>query len=411
MVHAIASSFSSFQSPDMLSFFIPFGRAWPFRFPLKSITAVPFVSAALAGCQSDEMTDNVVKDTTLKPPPSLVEETFGRGNAEITLMMAKGPNGFYDSAARDIRDGAAQAIGELDDAGLMKIKVIDIAAGPSAVAPAVAAARGRNSSLIITYAPPATVAALAAIPADQRPMILNLSQPVVAPQVFNFEIDEVESAARGARSVIASGHRKIALLAPSGLSAPNEDRLRRMIAQAGGGISGVVRYDPAAVSLTDLLAANKAIFMDAGAAIIMGEGAGVGLAVKGLRASYPQLTIVGTSSWPQQIYTDPAAANVVIAAFDPDGAGLIGERYNRFNRRALSVYAAYGYDSIAVVAGIVRGKGAAALTPDALTSKTGFRGVTGLFRFAKSGALERKIGLYKIEGGRLSAIEPKPAGF
>jgi ABC-type branched-subunit amino acid transport system substrate-binding protein len=143
----------------------------------------------------------------------------------------------------------------------------------------------------------------------------------------------------------------------------------------------------------------------------MGEGAGVGLAVKGLRASYPQLAIVGTSSWPQQIYTDPAAANVVIAAFDPDGAGLIGERYNRFNRRALSVYAAYGYDSLAVVAGIVRGKGAAALTPDALTSKTGFRGVTGLFRFAKSGALERKIGLYKIEGGRLSAIEPKPAGF
>jgi hypothetical protein len=395
----------------MLLDLLQFGRAPRFRLPLKNIAAILFISAALAGCQSDDMAEDAPKDTKLKPPPSLVEETFGRGNIEITLMMAKAPNGYYDATGRDIRDGAALAVGELDDGSLMKIKVVDLAAGPAAVAPAVAAARARNAAMIITYAPQATVAALAAIPADQRPMILNLAQPIVAPQVFNFEIDEVESAARGARSAIASGRKKIALLAPSGFSALNEDRLRRLIGQAGGALSGVVRYDPGAIALTDLLAANKAVLADAGAAIVMGDGGGVGLAVKGLRASYPQLTIIGTSSWPQQIYADPAAANVIIAAFDPEGTGLIGERYYRFNRRPLSVYAAYGYDSVGIVAGIVRGQGAGALTPDALTNKTGFRGVTGLFRFAKSGALERKIGLYKIDGGHLTPLEPKPAGF
>ncbi len=112
-----------------------------------------------------------------------------------------------------------------------------------------------------------------------------------------------------------------------------------------------------------------------------------------------------------ELHADPAAANVILAAVDPDASLLIGERYRRFNKRSLTVYAAEGYDSIAVAAGIVRGKGAVALTPEALMTKTGFRGVTGLFRFTPSGMAERKIGLYKIEGGRLVAIEPKAVSF
>jgi ABC-type branched-subunit amino acid transport system substrate-binding protein len=369
-----------------------------------------FVAAALSGCESSSVADKVLDDKALKPPPSVVEETFGRGSTEITLLLTKASNGLYEGAARDIRDGAALAIGELDDAGVMKIKVIDVAEGPAAVAPALAAARARNSGLLISYAPQATTAAIAAIPTDQRPPLINLSSPVNGPKVFNFGFDEVASAARGVRAVIASGQKKIVVLAPNTIAATDEERLRSAIGQAGGALIGVVRYD-AAAPLGDLLTRNKALLDDAGAVVLMGDSAAVGLILKGVRASFAKLVVTGTSHWPIELYADPAAANVIVAAVDPDASTLIGERYRRFNKRSLSVYAAEGYDSIAVAAGIVRGKGAVALTPEALMTKTGFRGVTGLFRFTPSGMAERKIGLYKIDAGRLVAIEPKAVSF
>ncbi|CDZ25774.1 ABC-type branched-chain amino acid transport system, periplasmic component [Neorhizobium galegae bv. officinalis] len=369
-----------------------------------------WAAAVLSGCESSSVADKVLDDKALKPPPSVVEETFGRGSTEVTVLLTKAPNGIYEGAARDIRDGAALAIGELDDAGVMKIKVIDVAGGAAAVAPALAAARARNSGLLISYAPQATTAAIAAIPADQRPPLINLSSPVAGANVFNFGFDEVASVARGVRPVIASGHKRVVVLTPNSIAGVDEERLRSAVGQAGGALIGVVRYDPAA-PLGDLLTRNKALLDDAGALVLMGDSAAVGTILKGVRASFAKLAVVGTSHWPIELYADPAASNVIIAAADPDASLLIGERYRRFNKRSLSVYAAEGYDSIAVAAGIVRGKGATALTPEALTTKTGFRGVTGLFRFTPGGMTERKIGLYKIDGGRLVAIEPKAVSF
>ncbi len=160
-------------------------------------------------------------------------------------------------------------LASLDDAGVMKIKVIDVAEGPAAVASALAAARARNSSLLISYAPQATTAAIAAIPADQRPPLINLSSPVTGAKVFNFGFDEVASAARGVRSVIASGQKKVVVLAPNTLAGVDEERLRSAIGQAGGALIGVVRYDPA-LPPADLFTRNKALLGDAGALVLMG---------------------------------------------------------------------------------------------------------------------------------------------
>ena len=406
---------------------MPQGRSFFYRSDLAAVTYKTFrmttilrpvrisllgllTAAILSGCESSSVADKVLDDKALKPPPSVVEETFGRGSTEVTLLLTKAPNGIYEGAARDIRDGAALAIGELDDAGVMKIKVIDVAEGPAAVAPALAAARARNSGLLISYAPQATTAAIAAIPADQRPPLINLSSPVTGAKVFNFGFDEVASVARGVRPVITSGHKRVVVLTPNSMAGVDEERLRSAVAQAGGALIGVVRYDPATPP-GDLLTRNKALLDDAGAVVLMGDSAAVGAILKGVRTSFAKLAVVGTSHWPIELYSDPAANGVIIAAVDPDASLLIGERYRRFNKRSLSVYAAEGYDSIAVAAGLVRGKGATALTPEALTTKTGFRGVTGLFRFTPSGMAERKIGLYKIEAGRLVAIEPKAVSF
>jgi ABC-type branched-subunit amino acid transport system substrate-binding protein len=96
---------------------------------------------------------------------------------------------------------------------------------------------------------------------------------------------------------------------------------------------------------------------------------------------------------------------------EPEGASLIAERYQRHYKRPLSTDAAYGYDAIAIAAGIIRTKGATGLNAEALTSKVGFRGVTGLFRFAPSGHVERRLSLYAISGGKLNVLAQAPASF
>lgn len=364
---------------------------------------------ALSSCETETIGARMANDKALKPPPTAVEETFGRGSTEITLLLAKSQSGYYEGVSKDVRDGAALAIRELDEAGAMKIKVVDVAAGPSSVPAAISAANSRSSGLLLSFAPQATISAIAASAPDQRPPLINLGPAASGPKVFNFGFDEVSSAARGARRVIASGQKKIVVLAPANLGISEEAGLKSAIGQAGGSVTGVIRYDAGAVS--DLLARSKPLLDAANAAVVMGDGNAVGAVLRALRATSAALPVVGTSHWPASVYGDPSAADALIATADPDAMRTVGARYETAYKRPFSIHAALGYDSIAMTAGIVRSAGSAVITSAALTSKTGFRGVTGLFRLTPNGAIERRLGIYKIEGGRLVSVEATAESF
>lgn len=378
---------------------------------LKLFLLMIGAAAALSACETETLGEKMVDTKALKPPPSVVEETFGRGSTEITLLLAKAQSGYYEGAARDIRDGAALAIRELDEAGAMKVKVVDVAGGASVVAAAITAANTRNSGLLVSFAPQPTTAAIVAVAPDQRPPLINLAMPVSGGKVFNLGFDEVSSAAQAARRVIASGQRKIAILAPVNLAASEEAGLRNAIGQAGGSVVGAVRYDGSATAINELLARSKPVLDSANAVVVMGDGSAVGSVLRGLKATSPSLQVVGTSHWLAEIYRDPAATNAIVAAADPEAMRTVGERYQTASKRPFSIHAALGYDSIAMTAGIVRSTGTAVVTSEALTSKTGFRGVTGLFRLTPTGMIERRMGIYRIEAGRLTAIEAGAASF
>jgi hypothetical protein len=376
--------------------------------PLKRATLLVGVAIAMTSCETETIGMKMANDKALKPPPTVVEETFGQGQTEITLVLAKSQSGYYEGISKDIRDGAALAIRELDEAGSMKIKVVDVAAGASAVAGMLSSANSRGSGLLIASAPQATTAAIAAA-SDQRPPLVNLGTPVSGAKTFNFGFDEITSASRGARRVIAAGQKKLVVLAPVDLPASEEAALKSAIGQAGGSVTGVIRYDAGAAS--DLLARNKPALDAANAAVVLGDGALVGSVLKALRATSASLAVVGTSHWPTGVYTDPAAANAIIATADPDAMRAVGARYQAVYKRPFSVHAALGYDSIAMTTGIIRSAGASVITPESLTTKTGFRGVTGLFRLTPAGMIERRLGVYKVEGGHLVPLEAGAESF
>jgi hypothetical protein len=369
--------------------------------------------AGATGCQSDADGLNTVKNTDIKAPSSKVEETFGETGTEITLLLPRGVSGVYEGAARDVRDGAALSVGELGN-GQVFIKVVDVSGGAGAVPAAVRAAKARNSSLLISYASPAVTSAIAAMSSDQRPPLVNLGDvvPATAGNVYNFASDELDSALEGIRAAAVGGHKKVMVFAPKDFPPASEMRLADAIRAGGGTYAGTARYDLSDAAAANVVQKSKAELQQADTVVILGKSVIVPTVASAIKASgQANLVLVGTSAWPSHAYADPAVAGAMIAMVEPDDASLIADRYKRHHGRTLSSDAAYGYDSVAIAAGIIRVKGPAGLTAENLTMKTGFRGVTGLFRLTPGGNVERKLSLFTITGGKLNLLGAAPKAF
>jgi hypothetical protein len=385
----------------------------PSRYATARLTWL-LLCTGIAGCQmSDVGLSNNSKNDDVKMPSTAVEESYGSDSgAEITLLLRKGQAGLYEGAARDLRDGAVLGIGELG-ANQVSLRVKDIGPGLAGIPAQVAAAKGRNAVLIVSYLPAAETAVIAAIPAAQRPPLLNLAgaAPAAGGDVFNLASDEIDSAADGVKAAIGRGHRKIAVLADPAFSQSDASRLSAAVSSAGGAVVGVGRYGTGDAA-ADILAKNRPLLQSADAVVILGATSEVGMVATAVRsAAVPNQIVIGTNSWPPSSYATPAVAGALVATVDSDSSSLIADRYQRHFNHALTIYGAYGYDAMAIVSGLVRAQGPQSVTAANLMSKVGFRGTTGLFRFDQTGMAERRLGLYTIDGGKLKAVTPPSQSF
>lgn len=364
-----------------------------------------------AGCQSEGAEwSKHFKDVAPNPPSTAVEERIGDGPVEITLLLPRGSTGIYSDATRDVRDGAAFAAAELGTA-LIMVRVVDTSGGPARAKEAAEAAAARKSSLFLSYAGQAVTQAVAAIPSAQRPPIINLSQPVAAENVFNFAPDEVREAATAVQGADPAARKSLVVIAPDDFGADTQTRLTSLIKATGGQVQAVIHYPLTGKSPGKLSATDTESVKNAAAILILGGSASVQKVLTETRVLNPKAQILGTQSWPQSACSSTAASGAIIAAADQEGAALIADRYKRHKGRALTGNAARSYDSVAIGSGLVRAHGADALTPSALTNKTGFRGVTGVFRFSTTGSVEPMLGLYRVEGGKLVPLEKASPAF
>jgi hypothetical protein len=64
-----------------------------------------------------------------------------------------------------------------------------------------------------------------------------------------------------------------------------------------------------------------------------------------------------------------------------------------------------------LVAQLVKTQGAARFTEEVLTSRSGFAGVDGVFRFRNDGTCERTLAIMEIRGGASRVIQAAPNNF
>ena len=96
--------------------------------------------------------------------------------------------------------------------------------GSAAATKEIQAAKARGSILLVSYAPQDVTTAMAAIPADQRPMLVNVGRkaPVSGGKAYNFVTEELDSVIEGIKIAAVSGQKKFAVFVQQGLS----DQLR-----------------------------------------------------------------------------------------------------------------------------------------------------------------------------------------
>ncbi|MEX0956669.1 MAG: hypothetical protein WDZ83_15840 [Rhizobiaceae bacterium] len=380
------------------------------RFLFRGL-ALALLAMLVAACQSAGPEDVLGLDPNTPIP---TQETTGTGPVSITLLLPRTGDRGAALVARDVHDGARLAVNELG-AGAVRLVTFDTTGKADTARSQAEQAIATGTKLILTGLDGASTPAVAGIASANRPVVIDLaSAPPAGKGTYAFASDAISSALEGVRTAIGAKQSRVVVAAPENMAAADIDRLKRGIAAHGGTLTGVVSYPPAESAIAAALARSRAAFEKAQTMVLFGSGKAPVVVARAVAAGgYGNniTTLIGNSSWPPELFTDPVFDGVLIAMIDQQSLKELGDRYSAATGRPLSLEAAYAYDAVALAAGLVRSAGNDAITKAALGSKAGFRGTTGIFRFDANGNAERRHRIYRIESGKAQPLGDQPQTF
>ena len=317
--------------------------------------------------------------------------------------------------AADIADGAKLALDDLG-AGQLSIDFQTASSSSGQALTRVQSAAAAGSKLIIGPATNKEVSQIISGAVDQRPPVLALvaNNSSGGKNIWPLYGDAIDSALEGVGVAVAAKQKNIVVVHEAGFPAENLLRLREGIKLKGGNTLGFVPYPASGINLQAAFAKGQVVFAKANTIVLLGGGEAIGQVIDILAAGEfgrSIATAIATSLLPEEIYKRPSAQGLMVAIPSTADVPVIAERFKAKFGRAPSYDAAIGYDSIAIAAGLVRSGGADAITPENLTSNTGFRAATGLFRFRPDGRIERRMVVHRIENGSLKVIQEEGEGF
>jgi len=350
----------------------------------------------LAGCQSTSTPD--VLASAQQESKADTSTSVGTGNVHLDLFIDRAVAG----NAEDYRDGAALAAKELG-AGQLALTVHDLQAGSADLAGQVRKASAEGTKFFIGSP---SLAKAVADSAGGSAFVLLSSEPESGGVAI--VSDEIDALVEAGAYAAGAGKTELMAVAARPLSEAQAQRLRSGLKKAGANLVDIVT-DPSSPagkkSLAKLGSVQAVLLIGADApkviAPILRQG-GV------LPADVPFL---GAGTWPAESFAEPALEGSLLALVDQRALKRISTRFQAAYGRPLSLEAAYAFDAVAVAAGIVRAKGEAGLTNDALRAASGFAGATGVFRFDANGRVERRFAIYRLSQGKPSLLDAAPSGF
>lgn len=379
----------------------------------------------LGACQSGTGSEDVLgtaadgsaasAPAAAKAGPAKGGETLGKGPVKVAMLLPLSAGGTAGDRGRKMRDAAALAMADLGN-DLITLNVEDTGGNDGRARTLTTGALASGAKLVIGPSEQGAVRQLAAISGANRPLVLALADNYAgAPGVYSVRLNEADSAAAGAAAIAAKGPRKFVLFMAEGEAGKAvEKRVANSLSIYGASLAVALPFGPSSGGSEKAVADMMALVSDPQAVVIASGGANPAPLVSALKAKGvlgKNVTLVGSNRWLEHGIDDPVLQGAYIATLDSAEIGPIAERFRKTYNYEPDVNVAYGYDTVALAAGIASAMGPKGFTRKVIENPTGFRGSTGVFRFRQDGAGERAMPFFRIDKGKLTQIEKSTSGF
>jgi len=422
----------------------------------KPPSLVPFLTGQ-AQAQAQAEAQAVQQQAALVQPaqeasqparPPLPPMRTPEGVRAALLLPLSGPNGELGKA---MADAAQLALFDFADRNF-ELLVFDTRGTPSGAARAATDAIGEGASVILGPLLSASVqaVALSARAANVTVIAFSSDRGVTGEGVYTIGFypgNEVRRVATYARS---KGIYRFAALAPDNpYGNAVVDALRAAVETTGGTVTRVQLFDPGTTDYSDAvrqladydqrrqaLLAQTADLKERDDDIskralerlerlqTIGElpfdallVAGGGKRLQAIAALLPfydidpsKVRMLGTGQWDEPaLWTEPALIGGWFAAPAPVNRGHFKNQYRKAYGRPPPRLATLAYDATALAS--VLSKSGGDFGVETLTTKSGFDGRDGIFRFLESGASERGLAVLQVKPRGVRVISPAPKTF
>ena len=378
---------------------------------------------SVAACQSGDRVsstgsvpgDQGLQNIPIKNGPA-AGEVIGSGAARVALLLPLSAPGNGSTIAAEYRNAAQLA---MDTRGLATMELVIKDTGGTA-AGAIARteeAINEGSALILgpVFSGSVTSAASVARP-KRRLMIAFSSDPSAASNgVFLMSFLPNQIVDRTVAYATGTGLTSIAAILPQGAyGALVERQLRETLAERGGVLTGVSRYaytnESVVGAVQELLPA-----IEQADAVFIPDGGTAPIAIARVMQSegikLRDKRLIGTGQWRSSDLKSPFLQGAIFADMDQTGFEPFKAQYKDNFEAEPTVNAGLGYDAVSLVADLLASGDPQALTRKGLEKPSGFKGVTGIFRFMADGETERGLAVYQIQEGAVSVVDPAPQYF
>jgi ABC-type branched-subunit amino acid transport system substrate-binding protein len=216
------------------------------------------------------------------------------------------------------------------------------------------------------------------------------------------------AASQGKRSFVA-------LLPDNAYGTVVEAAFKQAVARKNGRVVALERYSndrsrlpETARIVADAAARADALFIPDGG----DEVVAVVRALAGSGVNLKRLQLIGTGLLSDDRGSSaPELEGAWYAAPEATGFRAFAARYRSRYGREPARMATLAYDSVALVAALVKSSGGQRVTDDVLTNPSGFAGIDGVFRFRNDGTSQRGLAVMRVTPSGGQAVSPAPKTF
>ncbi len=343
-------------------------------------------------------------------------EKVGNGPVRISMLLPLSASGGGGQVGRQMANAAKLAVRDFG-AGKLQLVIKDTRGQASAASLAATQANTEGSSLVLGPLFSANVSAASGVTQPAKIPMIGFSSDVAraSKNVYLLSFAPDADIRRTLTYGLSVGADRVIALLPNTAYGPlAEMELRRTFDRGSGQVVSVVRY---ARDTNSMITASRSIALslpNANAIYIPDGGEAPTIMLNGLSKAGVDLRgkiILGSGQWESVNKGDPVLEGAIYAGPDKQSFERFAARYQASYGSRPSTTAGLGYDAVSMAAELIKRDRVNPFSAEAIQTRAGFIGATGIFRFEPSGRLQRGLVVNRIRGGKPTIDSPSPTNF